>query len=72
MRAVLASSYERIHRSSLIGMGVLPLQFLAGESAASLGLTGRESFTIHGLAGGPTARQRLTVSARPDAADGGG
>ncbi|MGZ6269783.1 MAG: aconitate hydratase AcnA, partial [Candidatus Limnocylindrales bacterium] len=72
VRAVLAESYERIHRSNLVGMGVLPLQFLAGESAASLGLTGRESFTIHGLAGGPTARQRLTVSARPDAVDGGG
>ncbi|MGH9264754.1 MAG: aconitate hydratase [Acidimicrobiales bacterium] len=46
VRAVLAESYERIHRSNLIGMGVLPLQFLAGESAASLGLTGRERFDI--------------------------
>ena len=51
VRAVLAESYERIHRSNLVGMGVLPLQFLPGESAASLGLTGRESYTIGGLAG---------------------
>ena len=55
VRAVIAESYERIHRSNLVGMGVLPLQFLPGESAASLGLTGRESFTIGGLADGPGA-----------------
>ena len=48
IRAVIAESYERIHRSNLVGMGVLPLQFLPGESVASLGLTGRESFTIAG------------------------
>jgi aconitate hydratase len=47
-------------------MGVLPLHFLPGESAASLGLTGREAYSIHGLAGGLTARQRLTVIARRD------
>ena len=47
VRAVLAESYERIHRSNLVGMGVLPLQFLPGENASSLGLTGREAFTIH-------------------------
>ncbi|MBX2798705.1 MAG: aconitate hydratase AcnA [Myxococcales bacterium] len=46
IRAVIAESYERIHRSNLIGMGVLPLQFAAGESATSLGLTGRETFSI--------------------------
>ena len=51
VRAVLASSYERIHRSNLIGMGVLPLQFADGEDAAALGLTGEEMFTIGGLAG---------------------
>ena len=50
VRAVLAESFERIHRSNLVGMGVLPLQFQAGETAESLGLTGHESFTIHGLA----------------------
>ena len=49
VRAVLAESYERIHRSNLIGMGVLPLQFLPGESASSLRLTGREVFDVEGL-----------------------
>jgi aconitate hydratase len=50
VRAVIAQSFERIHRSNLIGMGVLPLQFADGESAASLGLTGEEVFSITGLA----------------------
>ncbi len=50
VRAVIAESFERIHRSNLIGMGVLPLQFLDGESVASLGLTGEETITIEGLA----------------------
>jgi aconitate hydratase len=49
VRAVLAESYERIHRSNLVGMGVIPLQYAPGESAASLGLTGRETFSITGL-----------------------
>jgi len=63
VRAVIAESYERIHRSNLIGMGVLPLQYAAGESAASLGLTGQEEFTIEGIAGdGPIPRE-LTVRA---------
>ncbi|MBW3640012.1 MAG: aconitate hydratase, partial [Actinobacteria bacterium] len=63
VRAVLAESYERIHRSNLIGMGVLPLQYADGDTAASLGLTGREVFTIEGVAGdGPVPRQ-LTVQA---------
>jgi aconitate hydratase len=66
VRAVIAESYERIHRSNLVGMGVLPLQFMAGESAASLGLTGRESFTIHGLADGLHPHQQLTVQARSE------
>jgi aconitate hydratase len=48
--AVLAESFERIHRSNLIGMGVLPLQYRDGDSATSLGLTGRERFTIEGTA----------------------
>ncbi|RME49815.1 MAG: aconitate hydratase, partial [Caldilineae bacterium] len=47
IRAVLAQSYERIHRSNLVGMGVLPLQFKEGDSTESLGLTGHETFTIH-------------------------
>jgi aconitate hydratase len=46
---VIAESYERIHRSNLIGMGVLPLQFPQGESADSLGLTGEETFSIEGV-----------------------
>jgi aconitate hydratase len=50
VRAVIAESFERIHRSNLVGMGVLPLQFPDGQSAVSLGLTGEESFSITGLA----------------------
>jgi aconitate hydratase len=49
VRAVIAESYERIHRSNLIGMGVLPLQYPAGETASSLGLTGTETFSITGI-----------------------
>jgi aconitate hydratase len=52
IRAVIAESYERIHRSNLVGMGVLPLQFKEGENAESLGLTGHETFDITGLAEG--------------------
>jgi aconitate hydratase len=63
VRAVIAESYERIHRSNLIGMGVLPLQYSAGESAASLGLTGQETFTIEGIAGTDTLPRELTVKA---------
>ncbi|HUR13270.1 MAG TPA: aconitate hydratase [Mycobacteriales bacterium] len=63
VRAVIAESYERIHRSNLIGMGVLPLQFKDGASAASLGLTGVETFTIEGVAGGGDVPRELTVKA---------
>ncbi|NCX93248.1 MAG: aconitate hydratase AcnA, partial [Gammaproteobacteria bacterium] len=49
VKVVIVESYERIHRSNLVGMGVLPLQFIAGENAQSLGLTGRETFSFHGL-----------------------
>ena len=52
IRAVIAESYERIHRSNLVGMGILPLQFGAGDNAESLGLTGEEVFAIEGLADG--------------------
>ncbi|MCG3196939.1 MAG: Aconitate hydratase A [bacterium] len=52
VRAVIAESYERIHRSNLVGMGIVPLQFLEGQSVASLGLTGREVVRIEGLAAG--------------------
>ncbi|MCJ7710809.1 MAG: aconitate hydratase AcnA, partial [Chloroflexi bacterium] len=65
VRAVIAESYERIHRSNLVGMGVLPLQFLPGESASSLGLTGREAFTITGLSD-ISPRQVVTILARSD------
>jgi aconitate hydratase len=57
VRAVIAESYERIHRSNLIGMGVLPLQFANGESRESLGLTGEETFEISGLGGERIARE---------------
>ena len=50
MRAAIAESFERIHRSNLVGMGVLPLQFKPGESAATLGLDGREAYTVRGVA----------------------
>ncbi len=61
VRAVIAKSFERIHRSNLVGMGVLPLEFSSGEDVASLGLTGRETFTIEGIAEGVTPGKILTV-----------
>jgi aconitate hydratase len=61
VRAVIAESYERIHRSNLVGMGVLPLQFRAGETAESLRLVGSERLTITGLAGEIKPRQELPV-----------
>ncbi|MBK6263442.1 aconitate hydratase AcnA [Marivirga sp. S37H4] len=63
IKAVIAESYERIHRSNLIGMGVLPLQFKPGESAASLGLDGTEQFTIRGIADGLNVLKELDVIA---------
>jgi aconitate hydratase len=66
VKAVLAESFERIHRSNLVGMGVLPLQFRAGENAESLGLTGRETYDIHGIAEGLTPRKVVTVRARDE------
>jgi aconitate hydratase len=70
VRFVIAESFERIHRSNLVGMGVLPLQFGDGDSAASLGLTGREIYRVEGLDGGITPGQTATVSAvRDDGAD---
>ncbi|HEX6928691.1 MAG TPA: aconitate hydratase AcnA, partial [Gammaproteobacteria bacterium] len=64
VRAVIAKSYERIHRSNLIGMGVVPLQFLEGEGASELGLTGRETFDIQGLDNGKA--KTVTVVATGD------
>ena len=63
IRAVIAKSFERIHRSNLVGMGVLPLQFDAGVDASTLGLTGKETFDIGGVAEGLTPGKRLTVKA---------
>jgi aconitate hydratase len=61
VRAVVATSFERIHRSNLIGMGVLPLEFKEGESAESLELDGSETFNIKGLDGGPRPMQQATL-----------
>ncbi len=66
VKAVIASSYERIHRSNLIGMGILPLQFGAGETAESLGLDGRETFTIRGIADGLRPKDEIAVTAVAD------
>ena len=63
IRAVIAESFERIHRSNLVGMGILPLEFLPGESLRSLGLSGTEAFTIRGLAAGLQPGQRIEVEA---------
>lgn len=62
VKAVLTESFERIHRSNLIGMGVLPLQFIPGESAQSLGLTGEEVFDIVGVASGDVKQVTVTAS----------
>ncbi|MBI5017199.1 MAG: aconitate hydratase AcnA [Deltaproteobacteria bacterium] len=64
VRAVLAESFERIHRSNLLGMGVLPLQFRPGETAGSLGLTGKELFDVEGAEGALEPGQELRVTAR--------
>jgi aconitase A len=72
VRVVIAESYERIHRSNLVGMGILPLQFPAGQNAASLGLTGEEVYEVEGLAkaveGGFADGREITVRAK--SADG--
>jgi aconitate hydratase len=73
VRAVIAQSFERIHRSNLVGMGVLPLQFPDGEGAADLGLTGEETISISGLAeamgdGGSPPRE-VTVRAEREGAE---
>ncbi|MBC8647794.1 MAG: aconitate hydratase [Thermoanaerobaculia bacterium] len=68
VRAVIAQSFERIHRSNLVGMGVLPCQFREGENARSLGITGDELFDITGIEGSVAPRQELTLTITP--ADG--
>ena len=69
VKAVIAESYERIHRSNLIGMGVLPLQFANGESRESLGLTGEETFEITRLGGDRIAREIQVKATSPDGSD---
>src|SRR5690606_19095419 len=64
VKAVIAKSYERIHRSNLIMMGVLPMQFLDGQDAASLGLDGKETFEITGIANDLTPLKHLDVTAK--------
>jgi aconitate hydratase len=66
VKAVLAESFERIHRTNLVGMGVLPLQFLAGETAQSLKLTGKETYRIEGVAKALSGGARATVHAADD------
>ena len=66
VRAVIARSFERIHRSNLVGMGVLPLELDTGTDVASLGLTGHETLDITGIAAGLTPKKRLTVTAKAD------
>ena len=66
VKAVVAESFERIHRSNLVNMGVLPLEFKAGESVSSLGLTGRETFEVAGIAAGLAPRAELAVTSRAD------
>ena len=63
VRAVIAESYERIHRSNLVGMGILPLQFNNGDTAATLGLTGQEVFNIEGLGDGTVKEVIVTATA---------
>jgi len=66
IKAVIAESFERIHRSNLVGMGVLPLEFLPGENAQTLGLDGTEVYTIRGISEGLTQGKLLTVEAKKD------
>ena len=66
IEAVIAESFERIHRSNLVGMGVLPLQFRAGENAATLGLTGFETFDVDGIAGGIEPGMLVRIRARAE------
>ena len=66
VKAAIAESYERIHRSNLVGMGVLPLQYLPGQTRDSLGLSGRESYAIEGVAADLAPGKRLAVTARAD------
>ena len=69
VKAVIAESFERIHRTNLVGMGVLPLQFVPGESAATLGLTGRETYSIVGVSDAVGKGTRVKVTATADSGE---
>ena len=69
VKAVIAETYERIHRTNLIGMGILPLQFKPGQTASSLGLTGREEFDVVGLATGLQSGQMVKLRVRDDSGE---
>ncbi|MCK0123776.1 aconitate hydratase AcnA [Gelidibacter sp. F2691] len=69
IKAVIAESYERIHRSNLVGLGVLPLQYEAGDTAEKLGLTGTETFTISGIAEGLTPHKSVDVTAENESGE---
>ena len=66
IKTILAESYERIHRSNLVGMGVLPLQYITGETAEKLGLTGNETFTISGIAEDIKPLKKVQVIAKKE------
>jgi aconitate hydratase len=66
VKAVIAKSFERIHRSNLVGMGVLPLEFEQGQDATTLGLTGFETFSVTGVADKLAPKKLLTVTAKKD------
>jgi aconitate hydratase len=66
VKAVIAESYERIHRGNLVGMGVLPLSYEAGQTRDTLGLTGRETIAVEGIEAGPVPNGRVTVTATRD------
>lgn len=63
IKAVVAESFERIHRSNLVGMGILPLQYVEGQSSSSLGLTGKEEYSVN-LSSDLTPRQKVLVEVR--------
>ena len=66
IKAIIAESYERIHRSNLVGMGVLPLQYMDGDTAEKLGLTGNETFTITGIAEDIRPLKKVEVIAKKE------
>ena len=69
VKAVIAESFERIHRSNLVGMGILPLEFPEGQTAASLGLTGRETFDISGISENLYPFKKIKVTARKESGE---